>query len=386
MDPLEFLSIDVLPFIFQHFTVKNILQVSLLSLSWNDAVNDSSCMEKIWLRFYPPIGNIEVLKLSKRNYQNFKLQRMMDPKLKEVFERFRWKRVMMRDIKYEDTKILREFMSLLAPSIREIEWWMLTSLPEKNLCQPVDFHKLQKLECSISPDSFDVFHILCGKNPRLKEVKLTRLAPLELRERNFDNGAVRQFLKLNRNIKHLALYDMNIIFQEDICEMNLESFKATLKIDDPEKRFFVKFIESQLELEKITLFMGKLDWHFFTEIWGSLRCCKEIEINTCLTFMVPTNLTVLPNVKKLRVEAPNTIQMCILCATPNLVKLQMSRLTHNVTDYVAHNLKSLQLLKYFQGTEEVCHYEELKRSHTNINRNIQFNRQTVSEFIRDISN
>ena len=169
MDPLENIEEHVWWLIFQHFSVRDIIKVSMVSPLWNDLIgNSGTCMRKIWLRFYWPFENVELLKMSKRKYQNFKVQRKFQPFLYQIVEKYRWKQVMIRDFEIDALEFFK-IITKLAPHIEELELWcVLLQDPDTKKITPLEFPKLQKLDWRDS--SIELLKAFMGNNPRFKSI------------------------------------------------------------------------------------------------------------------------------------------------------------------------------------------------------------------------
>lgn len=195
MDPLISIEEDVWWLIFQHFTVRDIIKTSQVSALWSEAIGDSRiCMNKVWLRFYWPLDNVDSLINSKRKYRNFKVQRGLLPPLIPVYKKYRWVQVMMRDDCEMDSKNYIQFMKELAPTIEELELWNLsTKITSTQDFDPIEFPVLRKLEWRDT--SRQLLTVFLGNNPRLHAV-------------NYEGGNVRSN---NENPTELKVILRNIL-------------------------------------------------------------------------------------------------------------------------------------------------------------------------------
>lgn len=170
MDPLEDISEDIWPMIFQHFSVRDILRATLVSPTWENAIGKcNSCMKNVWLRFYWPLDDEASLMTSERKYQNFKIQRELPSKLDQIFNKFRWKQVMMRDCMELTRTDFVNMMEKLSSSVEKLEIWDIR-VQEGEVINPIDFPQLNTLDTNLS--SYQVIETFLGKNPRLTKVKL----------------------------------------------------------------------------------------------------------------------------------------------------------------------------------------------------------------------
>lgn len=388
MDPFEILNQDNFPYIFQHFSVREILKMSKVSSKWNNVISNSyDCMDKIWLRFYDPVEDVKVLMRSKRKYRNFKVQRKMKPKVEKVFQKFNWKGAMLRDCDSRDS--IDEHLKLvtkIAPSVEELEWWNISPVETfHSFLPPIDFPMLRKLECFLLPNSVEMLRIFLGKNPRLKHVSFSKWNVVENPDFELLHKISLQFLKQNSQIKHLTLNDIDTIFQNDISsevDFNLESLSVTTSASGQEKTNFIKFIRSQTKLQKVSVQIQNYiqDWELFTEIWGAMRCCKTFEFLHSLNMQDLENLQIQPSITSLRVA--NSI-MGLLSATPNLESLQTGQINEHIMTFAAHNLRSLKVIKFIVAGGQIENYERMKRNHFDINKDILLQQQTLTDFNRD---
>lgn len=385
MNPFECLSSDIFPNIFQHFVVREILNASLVSPSWNKTISESfSCMEKIWLRFYDPLDDVESLMKSNRKYRNFKVQRKLNPKIENVFKKFEWKGVMMRDMAVFERKIneYQDFMNHLAPSVQEIEWWCVTKKERlQKLLPPIDFPMLRKLECCFCSQSVDMFSVFLGKNPRLNHLKLSTKYTFSY-DSNLPSILV-QFLKQNNQIKHLT--PLNFMFQNDISaetNLDLESIVFSLNFEVVEKENFIKFIQSQPNIASFSFERNSPDVETFSEIFNAMRCCKTIVIEQMCN-RSPLNVKIQPSITKLKIVNTFFYLEQFLMATPNLESLYALTLTKEALEFASRNLKSLKLIKCFSKNKN---HEEWIRDRPDNFTNITLQRLSAAEFRRDVEN
>lgn len=206
MDPLEGISEDIWPMIFQHLSVRDILRATLVSPAWENAIGEcNSCMKNVWLRFYWPLDDEDSLMRSERKYQNFKMQRNMPTKLDQIFNKFQWKQVMMRDC-MELTRIdFVNMMEKLSSSVEKLEIWDVR-VQESEVLSPIDFPQLTTLDTNLS--SYQVIETFLGKNPCLTKVKLSGYGA-QINETGQDRRDLmkifHKFLQHNPQIKHLNL-------------------------------------------------------------------------------------------------------------------------------------------------------------------------------------
>lgn len=360
MDPIECLSIDVLPLIFQHLSVRDILSLSQVSTLCEEVLGDSKeCMKKIWLRFYPPLNDVESLLRSKRKYQNFKIQRKFPEKCVPVFNTHRWRQVMIRDCNDIDDKIFVD----LAKTVEEIDIWNVTVT---SAC-PIDFPRLKKLECNLETASLSMF---CGKNPALKEVNFTSNTELDVADVD-----VEAFLESNPQIETLELVSANLnrMFKAECFAdlLKLKKLKVSIDFKNNDKEIFFKFIRCQTSLQEIIV-QNCYDMAMLSDMMKESLSCKVLRLlQNPFRYSVFHNI--LPNVIEL--ELPQIIgfkDMLFRCF-PNLQILCLnSVLSQETLSFIAHNLHSIRILKAKSISLDVqIYYESIKSIYTDINPNIR---------------
>lgn len=224
MDPFEIFGIDVAPLILNHLTVRDLLNCTLVNKNWNEIVGFAA-VSKIWLRFYYPFGEFDLLE-SKRKYTNFKIQHGLPKHLVKVFEKFKWKNVMMRDdhdMKYEE---LFNILMSFSETIESLDFWDIGTVSSNNKNLHIDFPKLKKLELNLTNRA--VFSLFLGRNPKLKDVIFRDEGVIfknVQQEIMHPTNLIHEFLKLNL-VKRLKLLHCEWAFENDLTEGISSEFKA----------------------------------------------------------------------------------------------------------------------------------------------------------------
>lgn len=388
MDPWECLDDDVLNYIAQHLTVRDILNATLVSPAWNESIGKSSSfVKKIWLKFYEPIDDVQALMKSDRKYQNFKLQRELRETLVPVFNKFQWKRAMLRDEKLPKMPVLQ----LLAATVEELDIWNFGIVSAANDVTPIDFLMLKKLEFDLAlPDTLQLF---LGQNPRLHEVDF-HAESMYFLEYISPKIRIHEFLKKNPQIRKLHCgSSINDIFEMDISRnvnLNLQSFTFGMNFEDEEKENFVKFFVKQTNLEQLHA-KSIRDWTMFSHLYNNASNCRFIEIG-CV-FMtegeVTESLIVNPKVVSFKIHAPYDAEYfepgmtILLRAMPNLRILSMPAINKEYLLIIVTHLMSLRVLRFKSMKGNIFdYYNELKVSGLEINRNIKLQNVTQTTFAR----
>lgn len=227
MDPLNFFGEDIAPLILQHLSVRDLLKCTQVSSNWHSVIGSTSrVMSKVWLRFYEPLEGIECLMDSTRKYSNFKIQHGLPKKLVPLFEKYKWKNVMMRDDTDIDYKDLVAFLSTMAPTIETLDLW---DIGTKNInvdLVHINFPRLKELELNLTNRT--VLSLFLGSNPKLKK------ATLRDEGMYFQNvyqqimepaNLIHEFL-LRNQIEILKLLHCEWSFETDLTEGLTSKFKA----------------------------------------------------------------------------------------------------------------------------------------------------------------
>lgn len=227
MDPLNFFGEDIAPLILQHLSVRDLLKCTQVSSNWNSVIGSSSrVMSKVWLRFYDPLDDIESLIESTRKYSNFKIQHGLPKKLTPVFEKYKWKNVMMRDDTDIDYKDLVAFLSALAPTIETLDLWDIGTKNTNVDMVHINFPRLKELELNLTNRT--VLSLFLGRNPKLKK------ATLRNEGMYFQNvyqqimeptNLIHEFL-LQNQIEILKLLHCEWSFETDLTEGLSSKFKV----------------------------------------------------------------------------------------------------------------------------------------------------------------
>lgn len=322
MDPFAALEEDVWPMIFQNLTVRDLLRASQVSPTWENIIGKSSvCMRKVWLRFYEPLNDVKVLWNSKRKYQNCKIQRGIRVAVSDVFFKFRWKQVMMRD-HTTDGQDHGELMNYLRFFIEALDIWDVKVSAAQNYS--VDFPMLKKLEYNMS--SRCVFLMFLGKNPKLREVKLAYSTNEILPDRILDVSDIHRFFSLNPQIENLKLSSIRYVFKADISEIvnfRLKSFSFDINFfSEGEVENLLKFVVQQKLLQEITIHTIH-DWTTLASLWNAVQHVGSWTFHD-RNFMQKTvlmNVNENLGVRKIVLHSSNSMYDQLIEKSPNLKKL-----------------------------------------------------------------
>lgn len=269
------------PLLFQHLSVRDILQLSQVSIFCEQAIGDSKeCMKKVWLRFYPPLNDVGSLVESRRKYQNFKVQRTMPEACEQVFKMHQWRGAMVRDDITMDINLLTTLLEHLATTtVEQLDIWDVAIAESSKEVAPIDFPCLRKLEYNLStPKTFAVF---LGKNPRLREVKLSSNSshfsdPID--EFIEPENIIDKFFEKNPQIENLELKSITGMFRiKSKASLRVKRLSFEGDLTNGEEENFIKFIENQICLRDI-LIQGSNNSRTLDELTNALRSCNALTI------------------------------------------------------------------------------------------------------------
>lgn len=369
MDPLQFIHEDVWSMIFVHFNVRDILKASLVSTSWESAIGlNFTCMKKVWLRFYWPLGDILSLLRSKRQYQNFKMQRELPSTLDLIFTKFRWKQAMIRDCNQLTVLEFSDIMKTLAESVEKIDLWD-TQFPETSPLCHINFPHLTTLECNLTAH----LQLFFGNNPRLSHVKINgHGAQIDIAQ--LVRRTIHVFLEKNQQISNLELINADEMFEVDVIRnvrLSLECLKFEMLINDENmKSNFLIFLRNQKSLKKVSV-LEVNDWNFFTKVWNTLESCQVFHLNASADEPF-SNLNTNPNIVELNLPKLNRFDENILSASPKLRVLHLDRVDKETVSFAAQNLPYLRIISGKKDENIIEHYVKLKQSDSCVNRKISF--------------
>lgn len=216
---IEILNHDCLLEILKYLPVRDLLNLSLVSRNFNERVNLSKKnLDRIWLRFYEPLGDVKYLLSSTREYSSFKVQHRMPAKMNLVFNKFEWKHVMLRDQEWKSYKEYVEFIKEIALTVESLDLWDIEIKEEVVDFIKVDFPKLKKLEMNLTNRA--AFSIFLGVNPMLREVKINDSSfkfPHAQDQLIEPTNMIHELIKANRIEKLTLLYCM-WAFEHDLTE------------------------------------------------------------------------------------------------------------------------------------------------------------------------
>jgi hypothetical protein len=374
MDPLKLLC-DVHDLIFQHLTVDEILEVSLVSRNYYKTIGKSNAaMKQIWLnigdRFNEPKReDLKAFRASERSYQNFKMSEIENGLQILLFPKRQWKR---GQIDIQSFLNFRDFMNLLEifhETIEELEIFdMDIEFVEHQ--QELEFNKLKKLRVAfVTALAMKPFM----KNLRkLEKLTLEDVQDFEMMNQRNSVETITKFLEVQPQLTHLSLsgeafaktFEEKSVFDFELIYLRVEFSGGSEKSRKLLKNFQT-FLESQKKLQRLTFcdwtdvevvqtifktsFVSRISFDYFDSD------SKKIDTNSL-------KLSENQNIVNLDFEVENLELDWVkpfLLASPNITILYFFHVNQEVFDFVLRNCRNLKRLKYcsifsgFKNSSEV---------------------------------
>lgn len=265
MDPLQNLH-DIQDLTFQHFTVDEVLELSLVSRNYYKTIgNSNAAMKKVWLnigdRFNEPNReDLKAFRASERKYQNFKMSEIENGLQILLFPKRQWKR---GKIDIQSFVSYRDFVNLVQifhETIEELEIFDMDIEFVDYQHETLEFEKLTKLRVGfVTSLAMIPFMQSLGK---LQKLVLEDIKDLDVKGCESAQEVLTKFLDLQPQLTHLSLssdafvkmfgdqnnyeFKLNYLLVEYSGNCENEMSKTLLQN-------FQKFIESQKNLRWLTL-------------------------------------------------------------------------------------------------------------------------------------
>lgn len=350
-DRVHTLPQNIIDKIFDKFEVNQLLQATLVCKHWNTMVSDSAPFRnKVWLRCYSPLKDLDSLRVSLRNYENFKLSDSsgggsLECIILQYPKRAIWKRVYLY-IRNVNCPFLTEILEIVAKTVEELE---LRSIQSLNLCDQTIFPNLKRLRLVNSQEfAFEAFLFrtpalitLSVQSPASDQVHLTTL----LREKP-------HILHLQLKGKILReIFDINLngVLKLNLLSLSLNNDTLTVLTENIERNM-IQFVQNQQTLERLFL-VRNLSNNLITLMWNRMPTSvkhisiKELTQQTILVCFLDVN----ENITDLDFEGSGrTLEELqpFLEASPNLQRLYVKELTLELIEFCGKNLEKLESLKY----------------------------------------
>lgn len=389
MDPLGSCFVDVSDLILQHFNARESIRCSLVSRSWNEIIGTThNCMKHVWLRLDKPSRQIDVLARSERKYQNFRIASGARGELSKVFKMFRPKIAIITDNHDEeiDHQHYVSFLQAMAPTIEDLQPGEAKTVNVKQLLH-INFPKLKELQYTVV--NRNAFSVFLGSNPRLEKVLLSFSDAVSTDFLVPDN-IIHTFFKRNPQIKSLWMCEIDSAFQTDITKdlrLDLQTFafsKTNMNASERAGENLVKFIKLQTNLEWLKI-LCLYDKNIFLKIWNEAKFKKLFIMDCSLKgSLSDQELTCNPLIDEINFYLnPSCHIIKFLKASPNLKSFKIRRLSKQMIEFSAQNLRQLEAIQYQSIENDVeKFYNDLKSSDAcDVNRRIELRDLDFYEFV-----
>ena len=364
MDPFEEIHEDAHKMIFQHLTVEEFLEFSLVSKSWYKVIGTSSkAMNKIWLnvgdRFNEPKKkDLRAFRASERHYQNFKMSEIENGLQILLFPKREWKRAKIDIQSFINFRDYVNLLKIFCKSIVDLEIYDM-DIEEVNCdTEVLDFCYLEKLRIGFVT-SFGLKPFI-GNHLKLEKLILEDISEQGMKEGESAQDLIVKLLVLQPQLTHLSLSN------DAFCKVfeNYDRFDFQLKYllidyqencETEEKKLmknFEAFISTQNNLRWITF----CDWTFADVIVTVFRHCKmeRLSFDYFDGDSKKLDISLLKlnqnfHLKQIDFDC-ELIDLCwfkpFLEAAPFITTLYFFHVSQELLIYLVYNLKHLKYLKY----------------------------------------
>lgn len=391
MDPLIKLPEELGDFIFQHLTVDELLQISLVSFLWYQLTAKSRTAKlKVWLNagdrfFNPPKNDFKIFINSPRNYENFRISEMENGLLIILFPRRKWKRAQLDIQSFITYKEYVKLLECIESSIQELAIFDMTieevirrnyrtlkgdRRDPENCEESVRFENLKKLKLGSMS--------LVGLKPFIKNLpKLSHLVIEDI----FDfatayneSEVLQQILSLNKQITCLAMSPKTMISLFNADDLQKNSFqygknleKLIVEFDEGKKYSYTfrKNLETFLNIQQNLTWLVLCDCceeTIFVNIINSLKSLKRLSVDyfDASSFAInPTNFKFDDNnsIKYLDFDADNLTLSFLkpfLLSCKQVEVLYVFHLAPDIFNFLlTSDVKTLKVAKYCSISKEI---------------------------------
>lgn len=390
MDPFENIPHEVHDNLLQHFEVKEILDISLVSKSWYEIVKTSlKCMKKIKLHlkarrktnFSERIETLQWMSRKEgRNYQHLQINCLLDESIsREVF------------------KFLKEKgNSVETLNIRSCKF------EEGDVVEKVSMPNLEELKVMFVPR--DAMNVLLQSSSSLKRLILRNEFPLcydgvDYTPKAETINSVRECLLSNMKLEEVELQGRpNFLsffqesFEEEFKNLNLKKFVVKIemsaeKIITESEDNLMNFLKTQAHsLEHI--YIDSASIRIIQQVFNQMPALTfirfDIELREPNKFVIK-DMALTVNEKITHLELPYIPLLDdvkeFLDLVPNVEEILVAHLNPLLIEYAASKLLKLKTIvyRYDDCAEREEHYENKKKENPEFNQSIKF--QIYNDFL-----
>lgn len=388
--------------IWDYLPVVDLLNATLTCKSWNYEIGNSDSFKK---RIVINISDLEkekpIFKLSKSNraYEIINIRRYRKPSdLHNLCEK-EWKKVFFNIAKFKSQKKFTEVLSENFSFVKDLK---VMNVSIKELSKNVSL-SLPNLEHLVFSDiSLDVFDIFIENQPKLKSLSM-RFVYKDLGHESTVGGQLEKFLQVNKNIKHLEIYEdiTNDFLTRDISQrlkLNLKSLAIGLSNTSDEVRGnVIRFLKSEGDTlhDLRIIFHQKCNRHdghqwgywgrqeeeemenssdlmIVVNAWNDLKALQKLTLRflkssedfeidrKILKSLQPNSNVTETMIKHINCELPFDAIQNILKYSPSINAIYVTKLNPRILRFLVLNFTLLRLIK-FSMEEGDCkkEYEEM---------------------------
>lgn len=382
MDPLEKLPEDIHDHLLQHFDVKEILEASLVSKSWYEAVAKSlKCMKKVRLHLRARrktnfAERIETLQWMSRddgrNYQHLQINCLLDEGIsREVFKFLKAKGSSVETINIRSCKF-----------------------EENDVIERISMPKLEELKMMFVPR--DAMNSLLTSSSCLKRLILRNEFPLcydgiDYTPKEATVNSVKECLQRNLKLEEIEIQgrpNFLSFFHEKLSEfknLNLKKFVVKIemsadKIESENEENLLDFLKIQAHsLEHV--YVDSCSTQVIQQVFNQMPALKfirfDIELREPNKFVIK-DLNLSPNEKITQLELPYIPLLDdvkeFLDLVPNVEEILVAHLNPLQIEYATTKLLKLKTIvyRYDDCAEREEFYESKKKENPEFNQSIKF--------------
>lgn len=367
---LETLPYELKENIFKHLDLNDILILSLVSKTMNEAVGQSSlCMSKIWIKFYSfNMKDLTCLGNSVRNYKKLKINRVkLDGHYKFLIElQQKWKKVLIYNCEFKNFNTFYELIESFAETVSEIEISDVEILSNDQKIEPLKFPMLKRFMLrNVTTEVLEIF--------RMSSKKLN-VAAFDIPQGAYSlHNVTNEILRASPNLKLLQLgpqYIKELFSQGNDYKFKLKSlllkFSIVNDLSDNEEQNISKFITHQNDINWLA-FMELKSNQLLKSAWSNtLKRISFIGLEDLfdseMSFAIDSNLTITHMDFICRKVLISHLKK-FLTAAPRVTHIHVKILNKHMLEYIFKNHFAIRSLLYEHAEEDAIYlYSDIIKS------------------------